>query len=40
MAERYRDVAELWDAHVDGLIVTGTEPRDEEPQRRAVLGRR
>src|SRR6202047_83663 len=27
MAERYRDVSELWDAHVDGLIVTGTEPR-------------
>src|ERR1700676_1636653 len=27
MAERYRDVSELWPAHVDGLIVTGTEPR-------------
>jgi homoserine O-succinyltransferase/O-acetyltransferase len=27
MAERYRDVSELWNAHVDGLIVTGTEPR-------------
>jgi homoserine O-succinyltransferase len=27
MAERYRDVSELWDAHLDGLIVTGTEPR-------------
>src|ERR1700719_2949440 len=27
MAERYRDVSELWDARVDGLIVTGTEPR-------------
>ena len=27
MADRYRDVAELWDARVDGLIVTGTEPR-------------
>jgi homoserine O-succinyltransferase len=27
MAERYRDIAELWDAHLDGLIVTGTEPR-------------
>jgi homoserine O-succinyltransferase/O-acetyltransferase len=27
MAERYRDVAELWDAKLDGLIVTGTEPR-------------
>ncbi len=24
---RYRDVSELWDTHVDGLIVTGTEPR-------------
>src|ERR1700730_7705833 len=27
MAERYRDVSELWGAHVDGLVVTGTEPR-------------
>ena len=27
MAERYRDVSALWDTHVDGLIVTGTEPR-------------
>lgn len=27
MAERYRNVSELWNAHVDGLIVTGTEPR-------------
>ncbi|HEX4409290.1 MAG TPA: homoserine O-succinyltransferase [Xanthobacteraceae bacterium] len=27
MAERYRDIAELWDAPLDGLIVTGTEPR-------------
>ncbi len=27
MAERYRDVSELWNAQVDGLIVTGTEPR-------------
>jgi homoserine O-succinyltransferase/O-acetyltransferase len=26
-AERYRDITELWDAHLDGLIVTGTEPR-------------
>ena len=26
MATRYRDVSELWDTHVDGLIVTGTEP--------------
>ena len=38
LAERYRDIVELWDAHVDGLIVTGTEPRIEEPQGRAVLG--
>ncbi len=27
LAERYRDIAELWDSHIDGLIVTGTEPR-------------
>ena len=27
MAERYRDIVELWDAHLDGMIVTGTEPR-------------
>jgi homoserine O-succinyltransferase len=27
LAERYRDVAELWDTRLDGLIVTGTEPR-------------
>jgi homoserine O-succinyltransferase len=27
LGERYRDIAELWDSHVDGLIVTGTEPR-------------
>lgn len=27
MAGRYRDVGELWDAHLDGLIVTGAEPR-------------
>jgi homoserine O-succinyltransferase len=26
-AERYRDIAELWDTPLDGLIVTGTEPR-------------
>ena len=25
--QRYRDVAELWDSRLDGLIVTGTEPR-------------
>jgi homoserine O-succinyltransferase len=27
LAERYRDIAELWDRPLDGLIVTGTEPR-------------
>jgi homoserine O-succinyltransferase len=27
MAERYRDISELWDTPLDGLIVTGTEPR-------------
>ena len=27
LAERYRDISELWDTPVDGLIVTGTEPR-------------
>jgi homoserine O-succinyltransferase len=27
MAERYRDIAELWNTRIDGLIVTGTEPR-------------
>lgn len=27
MAARYRDVAELWDTRLDGLIVTGTEPK-------------
>jgi homoserine O-succinyltransferase len=27
VAGRYRDAAELWDASVDALIVTGTEPR-------------
>ncbi len=26
MAARYRDVSELWDTRIDGLIVTGTEP--------------
>jgi homoserine O-succinyltransferase/O-acetyltransferase len=29
MAGRYRDVGELWDARLDGLIVTGTEPKSE-----------
>jgi homoserine O-succinyltransferase/O-acetyltransferase len=27
LAERYRDIAELWDTPLDGLIVTGAEPR-------------
>jgi homoserine O-succinyltransferase/O-acetyltransferase len=27
LAGRYRDIAELWNVPVDGLIVTGTEPR-------------
>jgi len=27
LAERYRDIAALWDTPLDGLIVTGTEPR-------------
>jgi homoserine O-succinyltransferase/O-acetyltransferase len=27
LAGRYRDVSELWDTRLDGLIVTGTEPR-------------
>jgi homoserine O-succinyltransferase len=27
LAARYRDIAELWDTRLDGLIVTGTEPR-------------
>jgi homoserine O-succinyltransferase/O-acetyltransferase len=29
MAGRYRDIGELWDIRLDGLIVTGTEPRSE-----------
>jgi len=29
LAERYRDITELWDTPLDGLIVTGTEPRAE-----------
>jgi homoserine O-succinyltransferase len=29
LASGYRDIAELWDTSVDGLIVTGTEPRSE-----------
>jgi homoserine O-succinyltransferase len=27
LAERYHDLSELWDTRLDGLIVTGTEPR-------------
>jgi homoserine O-succinyltransferase/O-acetyltransferase len=27
LAARYRDISELWDSHLDGLIVTGNEPR-------------
>jgi homoserine O-succinyltransferase/O-acetyltransferase len=27
LAEKYRDISELWDTPLDGLIVTGTEPR-------------
>jgi homoserine O-succinyltransferase/O-acetyltransferase len=27
LASRYHDIAELWDSPLDGLIVTGTEPR-------------
>jgi len=27
MAGRYRDIGELWDTRLDGLIVTGTEPK-------------
>ena len=27
LAGRYRDIAELWNTRLDGLIVTGTEPR-------------
>jgi homoserine O-succinyltransferase/O-acetyltransferase len=30
MAGRYRDVSELWDARIDGLIVTGTEPHSHD----------
>ena len=29
IAQRYRDIAELWDTPLDGLIVTGAEPRAE-----------
>jgi homoserine O-succinyltransferase/O-acetyltransferase len=27
MSERYRDISKLWDSHIDGLIVTGAEPK-------------
>ena len=27
IGERYRDISKIWDSHIDGLIVTGTEPR-------------
>ncbi len=27
VSHQYEDISELWDGHVDGLIVTGTEPR-------------
>ena len=27
LGERYRDISKIWDSHIDGLIVTGTEPR-------------
>src|SRR5271155_3773798 len=27
LAERYHDISKLWDTPLDGLIVTGTEPR-------------
>lgn len=32
MAERYRDIGELWNIRLDGLIVTGTEPRSKNLQ--------
>lgn len=30
MATRYRDIGALWDARLDGLIVTGTEPKSKD----------
>jgi homoserine O-succinyltransferase len=27
MSERYRDISRLWDSHIDGLVVTGAEPK-------------
>jgi len=42
LAARYRDIADLWDAPLDGLIVTGTEPRaanlQDEPYWSALSG--
>jgi homoserine O-succinyltransferase len=42
LSERYRDVGELWNARLDGLIVTGTEPREaalaDEPYWPALRG--
>jgi homoserine O-succinyltransferase/O-acetyltransferase len=32
MAGRYRDIAELWDTELDGLIVTGNEPKSKTLQ--------
>jgi homoserine O-succinyltransferase len=44
MAERYRPIGQLWNSRLDGLIVTGTEPRSENlkdepywPTLRAVI---
>ena len=39
LAGRYRDISELWNAPLDGLIVTGTEPIARRSERRAVLER-
>ena len=40
LAERYRDIAELWDTPLDGLIVTGHRAARQKPDGRAVLARR
>jgi homoserine O-succinyltransferase/O-acetyltransferase len=41
LGERYRDISELWNTRLDGLIVTGTEPRaaalDDEPYWAALI---
>ena len=34
----YSGIEDLWDRHLDGLIVTGTEPRASEPDGRTILG--